>query len=61
MKPSELKKLFKKTGTKLVKHGKKHDLYYCPVTKETFTVPRHKRDIAKGTLDSILESAGLKK
>jgi len=60
MKTSELLKLLKDNGIKLKKHGKKHDLYYSPITGKTFPVPRHKTEIASGTLQSILKDAGLK-
>ena len=60
MKTSELLKLFSKNGIKKVRSGKKHDLYYSPITGNTFPVPRHKTEIAAGTLNSILADAGLK-
>jgi len=60
MKTSELLKLLKDNGIKLKKHGKKHDLYYSPITGKTFPVPRHKTEVAGGTLQSILKDAGLK-
>ncbi len=60
MKTSELIKLLKKHGVEFVAHGKKHDIYRNPKTGETFPIPRHKDEIAKSTLNSILKSAGLK-
>ena len=60
MKTSELLKLLKQNGIKFVEHGKRHDIYRSPITGESFPVPRHKGEIAKGTLGSILKSAGLK-
>lgn len=60
MKTSELLRLFKKNKIKFVEHGKRHDLYYSPVTGKTFPVPRHKLEIATGTLDSMMRDAGLK-
>lgn len=60
MKTSELLKLLKQKGIILYQHGKKHDLYYSPLTHKTFPVPRHKTEIASGTLHSILKDAGLK-
>lgn len=60
MKASELLKLLSKHKIKLVEHGKRHDMYYSPITGNTFPVPRHKAEIATGTLKSILEDAGLK-
>lgn len=60
MKTSELLKLLKQNGIEFVAHGKRHDIYRSPITGESFPVPRHKDEIAKGTLHSILKSAGLK-
>lgn len=60
MKTSELLKLLKKQKIVFVEHGKRHDIYQNPVTGTTFPVPRHKAEIATGTLKSILEDAGLK-
>lgn len=60
MKTTELLKLLKKHGVQLVEHGKRHDLYISPITGKVFPVPRHKAEIATGTLNSILKDAGLK-
>lgn len=60
MKTAELLKLFKKEGVQLTRRGKRHDIYYSPITKKEFPVPRHKTEIATGTLNSILKDAGLK-
>lgn len=60
MKTSELLKLFKKNDIVFVEHGKKHDMYYSPITEKTFPVPRHKTEIKPGTLNSMLKDAGLK-
>lgn len=60
MKRSELLKLFRENNITLKRYGKKHDIYYSPITGKTFPVPRHKTEIATGTLNSILIDAGLK-
>ncbi|MBE6081286.1 MULTISPECIES: type II toxin-antitoxin system HicA family toxin [Tissierellales] len=60
MKTSELLKLLKSNGIRLYRHGKKHDIYYSPITDKTFPVPRHNTEVAGGTLKSILKDAGLK-
>ena len=60
MKTSELLREFSKNGIKFVEHKTKHDWYYSPITDKTFPVPRHKTEIRKGTLHSILKDAGLK-
>ena len=61
MKTSELLKLLRKNGIEFIRHGKKHDIYYSPITDREFPVPRHKNDVKKGTLDSILDDAGVTK
>lgn len=60
MKSSELLKQLKEAGCKLVEHGKEHDKYYSPITNQYFRVPRHKKEIATGTLSRIQKDAGLK-
>ncbi len=60
MKTGELLKLFRKSGIRRVRSGKRHDIYYSPITGNTFPVPRHKTEITVGTLNSILADAGLK-
>ena len=60
MKGSELLKLFKNNGIIFVQHGKRHDLYYSPITGKTVPVPRHAKEIATGTCNQILKDVGLK-
>ncbi|MDR1702798.1 MAG: type II toxin-antitoxin system HicA family toxin [Sporomusaceae bacterium] len=60
MKKSKLLKLLKKNGITFVKHGKRHDIYYSPITGKEFPIPRHVKEIAQGTLQNILLDAGLK-
>lgn len=59
MKRSESLKLFSKNNITFLQHGKRHDLYYSPITGKKFPVPRHAKEIAEGTLKSILKDAGL--
>lgn len=59
MKQGELMRIFRQHGITLVQHGKRHDLYYSPITGRQFPVPRHAKEIAVGTLRSILRDAGL--
>lgn len=59
MKQSELLKLLKKYNVQLIQHGKRHDIYFSPITKKQFPVPRHAKEIATGTLKSILKDAGI--
>lgn len=60
-KVSELLRKLKKDGWYLHRHGKKHDLYRHPTKKSELVIPRHgSKELAKGTLNSILKEAGLK-
>ena len=59
MKLNELLKILSKNGIELVQHGKRHDFYYSPITEKSFPVPRHAKEIAIGTLKSIMKDAGL--
>lgn len=62
MKYSELKKLLKKNGCRLDHEGKRHEIWYSPITGQQFTVGRHNsQDVVSGTLNSILKAAGIKK
>lgn len=61
MKYSELERLLKKAGCRVDHEGKRHTIWYSPITGKTFPVLRHKGQDAKpGTLDNILKTAGLK-
>ena len=61
MKTRELVKLLKLNGCYFVKHGKKHDRWYSPITNSKFSVPRHdSQEVPEGTLNSILMQAGVK-
>jgi predicted RNA binding protein YcfA (HicA-like mRNA interferase family) len=61
MKTSELAKMLKKAGCSLIKHGREHDLWYSPLTGETFPVARHQsQEIATGTVNNIFKAAGLR-
>lgn len=61
MRYGELKKLLKKNGCYKKRDGKKHELWYSPITGKTFSVGRHdKEEVKNGTCDSILKDAGLK-
>ena len=59
MKLSELLKLFSKNQIKLLQHGKRHDIYYSPITGKKFPYPGILKEIAEGTLKSIKKDAGL--
>ena len=58
---SEVVKLLKKDGWFLHKHGSRHDLYRHPTKDGQIPIPRHgSKELAKGTLNSVLKQAGLK-
>ncbi len=59
MKRSELLKLLKKHGCKLVRNGSRHDIFYSPITNQEFPVWRHGKDIPKGTATEIMKQAGI--
>lgn len=61
MKYSELEKLLKKNGCKVLRDGANHCLWISEKTQKKFPVSRHKtQEVPPGTLESILKSAGLK-
>lgn len=60
MTTAELIRLLKKNGCKLVGHNKRHDMYWSPITGNTFMVGRHaKEEMRTGTVQSILKAAGI--
>jgi len=59
MKTAELLKLLKAHHCTMVAHGGRHDRYYSPITKQTFVVWRHKKEIPTGTAKKILKQAGI--
>ena len=60
-KVNEVLKLLIDDGWYLHKHGANHDLYRHPTKPNQIPVPRHgSKELAKGTLNSILKTAGLK-
>lgn len=57
----EIKRLLKKSGCYLKAEGKRHELWFSPITGETFPVGRHNtEEVKNGTLQSIKRAAGLK-
>ena len=51
--------ILKKNGYYLIRHGKRHDIWFSLVTKKQFSVPRHKDEVKIGTLRAILEDVGI--
>lgn len=61
MKYSELEAQLKASGCYCVRNGKRHPLWYSPITKKEFATSYHKsQEVAVGTLNKILKDAGLK-
>lgn len=56
----ELEKILKKDGWEYEYTRGSHFNYYHKEKSGKVTVPNHKGDIPKGTLNSILKQAGLK-
>ena len=58
---NEVLKKLKKKGWYLDRHGKKHDIYIHDDFDLPISIPRHgSKELAPGTLNSILKAAGLK-
>ena len=62
MKYSELEKLIKKaTNSRFHHEGRRHPIWQNPDTGAFFEMSRHKsEEVAKGTLNDILEKSGVK-
>ena len=61
MKYSELKKILKKNGCEFISEGKRHEMWYSPITGNQFPVSRHNsQDVASGTFQAIMKQAGIK-
>lgn len=61
MKTSELKRLLKKAGCYQQSEGGSHEIWYSPISKRKFTVPRHNaQEMNTKTVEAIKKQAGLK-
>lgn len=61
MKTSEIKKLLAKAGCYKLRDGKRHEIWFSPITGNNVIVGRHDtKDVPVGTADNILKAAGLK-
>jgi len=61
VKPKKLIKILETNGFELDHTSGSHFVFYCPVSGKRVTVPKHNRDLAVGTLLSILRESGLDK
>ena len=60
MKVSELVRILTKAGCYLYRNGANHDIWFSPITNQTFPVPRHgSQELRDGTLKSIKKMAGI--
>lgn len=60
MKYSELKKLLRENGCRFVNDGKRHEIWYSPITGNKFPVGRHNsQDVPVGTYKIILKQSGI--
>lgn len=61
MKISELLRILKKNSCTIVRNGSNHDIYYSPISKQKFAVPRHQEDdIGKRLLNKIQKQSGIR-
>ncbi|GHT14089.1 toxin HicA [Bacteroidia bacterium] len=61
MRYSEIERRVKKAGCRYVRDGKKHPIWYSPITGMEFQLSHHKSEEAKfGTQQSISKNSGVK-
>lgn len=60
MKKGELIKILKNSGCYFYREGGNHEIWFSPITKKNFAIPRHAKEIATGTKNKIMKDAGLK-
>lgn len=61
MKYSEVEKKLAKAGCRYVRDGKKHPIWFSPITGKEFQTSHHKSEEVKiGTLKSISRDSGVK-
>jgi predicted RNA binding protein YcfA (HicA-like mRNA interferase family) len=58
VRPREVVRFLEKQGFVLDHVSGSHFIYYHPVSRRRADVPRHSRDLPKGTLMSLLREAG---
>ncbi len=61
MKYSEVERKLKKAGCQYVKDGKRHPIWFSPITGKEFQLSKHRSEEVKGgTLKSISRDSGVK-
>jgi predicted RNA binding protein YcfA (HicA-like mRNA interferase family) len=58
VKPREVIRFLERNGFVLDHASGSHFIYYHPLSKRRAVVPKHNRDVPKGTLASLLREAG---
>ena len=62
MKYAELKRLLKQYGCYKEREGSNHEEWFSPINNKKFQVGRHNsEDVPKGTFNTILKQAGIKR
>jgi predicted RNA binding protein YcfA (HicA-like mRNA interferase family) len=61
MKYSEVERKIKKEGCSLYRNGKRHPIWYSPITNDYFELSYHgSEEVALGTLKNISTKSGVK-
>ncbi len=58
VKPRQISRFLEQNGFMLDHTSGSHFIFYNPVSRRRAVVPRHNRDVPKGTLMSLLREAG---
>jgi len=58
VKPRQIIRFLEQSGFNLDHTSGSHFIFYHPVSRRRAVVPRHNRDLPKGTLMSLLREAG---
>ncbi|MBI3646632.1 MAG: type II toxin-antitoxin system HicA family toxin [Acidobacteriales bacterium] len=58
VKPRQVIRFLEQSGFMLDRTSGSHFIFYHPVSRRRAVVPRHNRDLPKGTLMSLLREAG---
>jgi predicted RNA binding protein YcfA (HicA-like mRNA interferase family) len=60
MKYSEVERKLKSAGCRLLKNGKRHPIWYSPITELIFELSYHTgQEVKPGTLKSISKASGV--
>lgn len=61
MKKNELARILEANGCYLCRNGANHEIWYSPITKVRFPVPRHgSKEMATATVMKICKQSGVK-